>query len=104
MELLARDLPAAPGSAAATADREDRARSTPRHRRPAAAAIPKLYIDVAPGFFAAGNKAEVTKHWPNVAVAGPVSGRHFAQEDSGGEIGGLVAEHIGAVIRGREEK
>ena len=58
--------------------------------------IPKLYIDVEPGFFAPNNR-EIVQRWKNVTVVGPVQGLHFAQEDAPHEIAQLTSNFISTV-------
>jgi haloalkane dehalogenase len=59
--------------------------------------IPKLFINAEPGALLKGQVREVCRTWKN-QIEATVPGRHFIQEDSGPEIGRLVAgwlrEHV----------
>lgn len=52
--------------------------------------IPKLFIDADPGAILVGRPREVCRAWPNQTEV-TVRGSHFIQEDSGEEIGSLIA-------------
>ena len=54
--------------------------------------VPKLYIDVKPGFFSEGILKTV-QCWPNNKIE-TVEGHHFAQEDSPNEIGAAIKHFI----------
>jgi haloalkane dehalogenase len=54
--------------------------------------MPKLFIDVKPGYFS-GLIRKLTASWPN-QVAVQVAGEHFAQEDSADEIGEAIADFV----------
>lgn len=54
---------------------------------------PKLFINVEPGSILVGRPRDVCRAWPNQTEA-TVRGAHFAQEDSGEEIGELIAEWL----------
>lgn len=53
--------------------------------------VPKLFIDADPGAILAGPQREFCRSWPNQSEV-TVPGIHFVQEDSGDEIGRLIAE------------
>lgn len=53
--------------------------------------IPKLFINADPGAILTGSQREFCRHWPNQREE-TVPGVHFVQEDSGAEIGRLVAD------------
>ena len=55
--------------------------------------IPKLFINAEPGAILTGPVREFCRAWKNQAEA-TVKGRHFNQEDSGPEIGAIVAAWI----------
>jgi haloalkane dehalogenase len=55
--------------------------------------IPKLFINAEPGALLTGRVRDVCRKWKN-QVERTVQGRHFIQEDSGPEIGRLVAEWL----------
>ncbi|HKJ36912.1 MAG TPA: haloalkane dehalogenase [Solirubrobacterales bacterium] len=53
--------------------------------------VPKLFIDADPGAILVGPQREFCRGWPNQREA-RVPGAHFIQEDSGPEIGRLIAD------------
>jgi haloalkane dehalogenase len=53
--------------------------------------VPKLFIDSDPGAILTGPQREFCRGWPNQTEV-RVSGLHFVQEDSGDEIGRLIAD------------
>ncbi len=53
--------------------------------------LPKLFIDADPGAILIGSQREFCRAWPNQREV-RVPGAHFIQEDSGAEIGRLIAE------------
>jgi haloalkane dehalogenase len=53
--------------------------------------VPKLFIDADPGAILTGAQREYCRAWPNQREE-RVQGAHFLQEDSGPEIGRLIAE------------
>lgn len=53
--------------------------------------VPKLFIDADPGAILIGAQREFCRAWPNQREA-RVRGGHFVQEDSGDEIGRLIAD------------
>jgi haloalkane dehalogenase len=53
--------------------------------------VPKLFIDADPGAILAGPQRAFCRSWPNQSEV-RVPGLHFVQEDSGDEIGRLIAE------------
>jgi len=55
--------------------------------------LPKLFIDADPGAILTGPQREFCRSWPNQSEA-RVSGLHYVQEDSGDEIGRLIAEWV----------
>jgi haloalkane dehalogenase len=57
----------------------------------AASEIPKLFIDADPGAILTGSQRDFCRSWPNQREE-TVPGLHFVQEDSGAEIGRLVAD------------
>ena len=52
--------------------------------------VPKLFINAEPGSILIGRQREVCRSWQNQTEA-TVRGAHFIQEDSGEEIGSLIA-------------
>jgi haloalkane dehalogenase len=52
--------------------------------------IPKLFINAEPGGLLIGQVREICRTWKN-QIEATVPGRHFIQEDSGPQIGRLVA-------------
>jgi haloalkane dehalogenase len=54
--------------------------------------VRKLFIHAEPGFFSSGIAA-ATRAWPNQQMVS-VRGHHFLQEDSGDEIGALIADWL----------
>jgi haloalkane dehalogenase len=54
--------------------------------------VRKLFIYAEPGFFSSGIAA-ATRAWPNQQMVS-VRGHHFLQEDSGDEIGALIADWL----------
>ncbi|MEA3509923.1 MAG: haloalkane dehalogenase [Actinomycetota bacterium] len=55
--------------------------------------VPKLFIDAVPGAILVGAQREFCRTWPN-QVEASVSGIHFIQEDSPGEIGMALRQWI----------
>ncbi|MDE0675131.1 MAG: haloalkane dehalogenase [bacterium] len=53
--------------------------------------VPKLFINAEPGTILIGKQRELCRSWPNQTER-TVRGAHFIQEDSGGEIGEVIAE------------
>ncbi len=53
--------------------------------------VPKLFIDAEPGAILTGAQREFCRAWPNQRQV-TVAGAHYVQEDSGAEIGRLIAE------------
>ena len=51
---------------------------------------PKLFINAEPGTILIGKQRETCRAWPNQTEK-TVRGTHFIQEDSGAEIGGIIA-------------
>jgi haloalkane dehalogenase len=62
------------------------------------AEVPKLYVDAEPGAILAGPQREFCRAWPNQREV-RVRGLHYVQEDSGAEIGELIAEWAGGLDR-----
>lgn len=60
------------------------------------AEVPKLFVDADPGAILAGAQREFCRGWPNQREV-RVRGLHYVQEDSGAEIGELIAEWSGAL-------
>jgi haloalkane dehalogenase len=52
--------------------------------------FPKLFVNAEPGSILVGRQREFCRRWPNQREV-TVSGSHFIQEDSPGEIGAAVA-------------
>lgn len=65
----------------------------------AESAMPKLFINAAPGSILVGRQREVCRAWPNQNEV-TVKGSHFIQEDSPDEIGRAVA----AFVRGLDAR
>ena len=57
------------------------------------AAVPKLFVNAAPGALLTGEVRELCRAWPNQTEV-TVAGKHFIQEDSPHEIGAAVAEWL----------
>jgi haloalkane dehalogenase len=57
--------------------------------------LPKLFINADPGSILTGRQREVCRRWPNQEEA-TVRGLHLIQEDSGPEIGRLIADWLAA--------
>ena len=55
--------------------------------------VPKLFINAEPGALLKGRARDVCRTWKN-QVEATVRGRHFVQEDSGAEVGRLVADWL----------
>jgi haloalkane dehalogenase len=55
--------------------------------------IPKLFINAEPGALLKGRARDVCRTWKN-QVEATVRGSHFVQEDSGAEVGRLVADWL----------
>lgn len=55
--------------------------------------VPKLFINAEPGSILIGRQREVCRSWQNQTEA-TVRGAHFIQEDSGEEIGSLIASWL----------
>jgi haloalkane dehalogenase len=55
--------------------------------------IPKLFVNADPGSILVGAQREFCRRWPNQREV-TVSGSHFVQEDSPGEIGRAVADFV----------
>lgn len=55
--------------------------------------LPKLFLNVDPGAILIGAQREFCRSWPNQEEV-TVSGGHFVQEDSPGEIGRLVGDFL----------
>lgn len=53
--------------------------------------VPKLFINAEPGTILIGKQRELCRSWPNQTER-TVRGTHFIQEDSGREIGEMIAE------------
>lgn len=53
--------------------------------------VPKLFINADPGTILIGKQREMCRSWPNQTER-TVRGTHFIQEDSGAEIGEMIAE------------
>lgn len=58
--------------------------------------VPKLFVNAEPGFLLTGRIREVVRSWPNLEEV-TVPGSHFIQEDSGAEIGRLMAAWLAAL-------
>ena len=58
--------------------------------------VPKLFIDAEPGAILAGAQREFCRAWPNQREV-RVPGLHYVQEDSGADIGELIADWAGAL-------
>ena len=56
-------------------------------------AVPKLFINAKPGAILTGRQREVCRAWENQAEV-TVPGVHFIQEDSGEEIGRVIAAWV----------
>lgn len=61
----------------------------------AASAVPKLFVNAAPGAILRGAAREWCRTWPNQTEI-TVPGLHFIQEDSADEIGGAIAAWLPA--------
>jgi haloalkane dehalogenase len=59
----------------------------------ARSAVPKLFINAEPGSILIGRQREICRSWPAQTEL-TVSGVHFIQEDSPGEIGAAVAAFL----------
>ena len=57
---------------------------------------PKLFINAEPGTILIGKQRETCRAWPNQTEK-TVRGTHFIQEDSGAEIGGIIADWLEGV-------
>jgi haloalkane dehalogenase len=55
--------------------------------------LPKLFVNAEPGTILTGQLREFCRSWKNQAEV-TVAGRHFIQEDSGGDIGRAIADWI----------
>lgn len=55
--------------------------------------VPKLFINVDPGSIVGDRVREVVRSWPNLTEV-TVRGSHFVQEDSGPEIGRVIADWL----------
>ena len=55
--------------------------------------VPKLFINAKPGTILIGKQREFCRSWPN-QTENTVRGTHFIQEDSGPEIGQLIADWL----------
>lgn len=60
------------------------------------AQVPKLFVDADPGFILTGAAREFARSWPNQTEVS-VPGSHFVQEDSGDQIGRVVARWLEAL-------
>ena len=58
--------------------------------------VPKLFINAKPGTILIGKQRDVCRSWPNQTER-TVRGTHFIQEDSGPEIGKLIADWLAAM-------
>lgn len=58
--------------------------------------VPKLFINARPGAILVGPQREFCRSWPNQTEV-EVEGAHFVQEDSGAEIGRLIAGWAGGL-------
>ena len=57
------------------------------------AAVPKLFVNAAPGALLTGEAREFCRAWPNQTEV-TVAGNHFIQEDSPHEIGAALSEWL----------
>jgi haloalkane dehalogenase len=55
----------------------------------------KLFVNADPGSILTGRQRELCRRWPNQTEI-TVPGRHFIQEDAPDEIGGAIADWLGA--------
>ena len=55
--------------------------------------VPKLFINGNPGAIVRGRIREFIRTWPNQTEV-TVSGSHFIQEDSPGQIGSAIADFV----------
>jgi haloalkane dehalogenase len=55
--------------------------------------IPKLFFNVEPGAILIGAQREFCRTWPDQTEV-TVAGSHFVQEDSGSEIGRVIADWL----------
>jgi haloalkane dehalogenase len=62
--------------------------------------LPKLFVNAAPGAILTGAQREFCRSWPNQSEVS-VRGSHFIQEDSGPEIGRVIAEWATAKVLSR---
>lgn len=58
--------------------------------------VPKLFINAEPGTILIGKQREVCRSWPNQTEE-TVKGAHFIQEDSGAEIGAIIADWLAGI-------
>jgi haloalkane dehalogenase len=58
--------------------------------------LPKLFINAQPGAILTGSQRKFARSWKNQSEA-TVKGSHFIQEDSGPEIGQLVADWLSKI-------
>ncbi len=58
--------------------------------------VPKLFINAEPGTILIGKQRETCRSWPNQTEK-TVRGTHFIQEDSGPEIGQLLADWLASI-------
>jgi haloalkane dehalogenase len=66
----------------------------------AGSAVPKLFVNVEPGFLLTGAPREFCRAWPNQREV-TVRGSHFVQEDSPDEIGRAVSRFVAELSRAR---
>jgi haloalkane dehalogenase len=59
-----------------------------------APALPKLFINAEPGSILTGAVRDFCRTWPDQAEV-TVPGIHFIQEDSGAQIGRVIADWLG---------
>ncbi len=57
-------------------------------------ALPKLFVNAEPGAILTGAQRDFCRKWPNQREA-TVAGMHYLQEDSGRQIGQLIADWAG---------
>lgn len=55
--------------------------------------VPKLFVNAESGAFVQGPIRDFIRTWPNLTET-TVSGLHFVEEDSPGEIGNAVAQFV----------
>ena len=60
----------------------------------ASSPVPKLFVDADPGSILVGAQRDFCRSWPHQREV-RVAGKHFLQEDSGAEIGRLIAQWLG---------